>query len=64
MMINNNKLSYFKKNQNILSTKYEILKNADIIIICLPTPLKNNLSPDNSYLNNCLNTIFPYFLFF
>ena len=54
--INNNKLSYFKKNQNILSTKYEILKNVDIIIICLPTPLKNNL-PDLSFLEKAFHEI-------
>ena len=54
--INNNELSYFKKNQNILSTKYEILKNVDIIIICLPTPLKNNL-PDLSFLEKAFHEI-------
>lgn len=47
--IKNNKLNYFKKNKHVISTNYEILKKADIIIICLPTPLKNNL-PDLSFL--------------
>ena len=31
---------YFKTKKNNLSSKYEILNNVNIIVICLPTPLK------------------------
>ena len=43
---------YFKFKKKNLSQKYKILNNADIIIICLPTPLKK-LKPDMSYLYDC-----------
>ena len=43
---------YFKKNKNNLSTKYNILNKCDAILICLPTPLKNQ-KPDMSYVFDC-----------
>jgi UDP-N-acetyl-D-glucosamine dehydrogenase len=33
------------------------IKECDIIIVCLPTPLKNNSNPDMSYLTNSLKQI-------
>ena len=36
------------------------IKNVDIIIICLPTPLNNRKNPDLSYIKNTLNQIKPY----
>ena len=33
------------------------IKECDVIIVCLPTPLKNNLNPDMSYLIECLRQI-------
>ncbi len=46
-------LDYFKKNPKNLSNKYNILKNCDVVIVCLPTPLKkNSLKPDMSYVFN------------
>ena len=44
--------NYFKKNKNNLSSNYNILKQCDVIMICLPTPLKN-LKPDMSYVFEC-----------
>ena len=35
------KIKYFQKNHLQISTSYSILRNVDIIIICLPTPLKS-----------------------
>ena len=47
-------LDYFKKNPKNLSNKYNILQNCDVVIVCLPTPLKkNSLKPDMSYVFNC-----------
>ena len=43
---------YFKKKNENLSTNFNKLKIVDVIIICLPTPLKN-LKPDMSYIINC-----------
>lgn len=39
---------------------YKLISKIDIIIICLPTPLINNIKPDNSYLIDCLKSIFKY----
>jgi len=51
------KINYFKKNSDKISSNYSILKRVDIIIICLPTPLKSKNRPDLSYLNNCYKNL-------
>jgi UDP-N-acetyl-D-glucosamine dehydrogenase len=51
------KIKYFQKNYLQISTSYSILRNVDIIIICLPTPLKSKNKPDLSYLNNCYKNL-------
>ena len=49
---------YFKTKKNNLSSKYEILNNVNIIVICLPTPLKKQKkTPDLSFLENCYKNI-------
>ena len=58
-----NKLNYFKKNKNNLSHKFDIIKNAEIIIVALPTPLKKNFKPEMKYLNNCISILKEYDLF-
>jgi UDP-N-acetyl-D-glucosamine dehydrogenase len=35
------------------------ISEADVIVFCLPTPLKNS-KPDLSYVNNCIKLFFPY----
>ena len=50
------KFSYFKKFKKNISNDYEILKNCDVVMICLPTPLKKKI-PDMSYVYNCGNEI-------
>ena len=57
--IKNNNLknfNYFKKYKNQVSNNYKILKDCDVILICLPTPLKN-LKPDMSYIYSCISKI-------
>ncbi len=44
--------NYFKKNKKNLSNNYNILKQCDVIMVCLPTPLKN-MKPDMSYVFRC-----------
>ena len=55
--INSIKIKYFKRNSDNISTNYLILNKADIIIICLPTPLKSNNRPDLKYLSDCYKTL-------
>ena len=50
--VNKNDLRYFKNNQKKISNGYEDINKCDIIIICLPTPLKRK-NPDLSFLNDC-----------
>ena len=50
-----------KMKQRILfSNEYKNLLHADIIIICLPTPLKVNKSPDLSYIKSALKSLKPF----
>ena len=58
--ISDHKILYFKKNQNFIDWNYKILSEVDVIIICLPTPLKKNKDPDLSYIFDCLNNLFFY----
>lgn len=61
-----NGISYIKhidlKNIDIgkicLTSSYDSIKKADIIIICLPTPLDKNRCPDMSYIKNCSKNLF------
>ena len=49
---------YFKKNKKNLSTGYQIINKCDVLIICLPTPLKkNSKEPDMSYIFNCAKSL-------
>ena len=49
-------------NQNLLkaTTSFSEVKNADAIILCLPTPLNKYREPDLSFIRNTLNSIKPY----
>ena len=52
------KLKYqFKTNKMKLTKDYSYVKNADVIIIALPTPLKKNMNPDLSYIKESLQKI-------
>src|SRR5262245_54856765 len=42
------------------STDFAKLKNADAIIICVPTPLTKHLEPDLSYVVSTCETIAPH----
>jgi len=41
-------------------TKFEILKTIDVIIICVPTPLKRRYTPNISYIVSAMRTIRKY----
>ncbi len=44
----------------IASTTFEILKEVDCIIICVPTPLRKKYTPDISYIDSAVKTIRQY----
>ena len=54
------KLKKLKKDQIFNLKNISKITDCDIIIICLPTPLKNNLNPDNSYLEKIIKLIIKF----
>ncbi|HOV13137.1 MAG TPA: nucleotide sugar dehydrogenase [Spirochaetota bacterium] len=42
------------------TTDYSLIKNCDVIIICVPTPLDKYMQPDNQYIVNSTNEIAKY----
>ena len=38
-------------------TKFDILKTIDVIIVCVPTPLKRKYTPDITYIVSAIRTI-------
>jgi UDP-N-acetyl-D-glucosamine dehydrogenase len=53
-------IKYFKKYKNRISYNYQLIEKIDVIIICLPTPLKNNYKPNLDYINDCVRKIAPF----
>jgi len=68
----NRKISYIKdiptpevakvvKNGKLsASTKFDVLKEIDVIIVCVPTPLKRKYTPDIKYILSAVRTIRKY----
>jgi len=55
------RLSKVIKEGNFTATSdYGTLNGADVIIICVPTPLDHNHKPDLSHLFNCITSISKY----
>tara|TARA_B100000989_G_scaffold280461_1_gene243908 strand:- start:2856 stop:4142 length:1287 start_codon:yes stop_codon:yes gene_type:complete len=57
--IDNKKIRNFNK-KNIFSTDFSKIIESDFIIICVPTPLKTNKSPDLSFVKNAVAKIKPH----
>ena len=57
--IDNEKIKKFKK-KNIFTNDFSKISKSDFIIICVPTPLKRNKSPDLSFIKSALSKIKPY----
>ena len=57
--INDDILSQINKNGFKSTTNFEIIKNIDVIVICVPTPLGVHNEPDLSYIHNTLDLITP-----
>lgn len=59
--VNNLRLSKAIKAGNfIASSDYGILKDASVIIVCVPTPLNQNQEPDLSLLLRCISSLSEY----
>ena len=47
-----------KKKNYICSQEFSKVKEADIIIVCLPTPIKRNLSPEMKFLKSSAQSLY------
>ena len=57
--ISNRDISLINKNGSFFSN-FKKIKICDLIIICVPTPLKKDQSPDLSYIRKTINSIKPF----
>ena len=50
---------FIKKNlsKNLVTSNFKFISNVDIIVLCLPTPLKEKKIPDMRFINNTMSTI-------
>lgn len=48
---------YLEEGRLQLSTTFDVLRDAEAIIICLPTPLTQQHTPDLSYIESCITSI-------
>ena len=56
--INHVKLKTIHKNKKVLFTSnFKKISNIDLIILCLPTPLKKNKLPDLSFIKKTMSSI-------
>tara|TARA_E500000178_G_C16995631_1_gene743029 strand:- start:422 stop:1720 length:1299 start_codon:yes stop_codon:yes gene_type:complete len=58
--ISNSNLKQLKKYDFKTSKNYKDIMKIDIIILCLPTPLNKNKTPNMKYINESLNNIDRY----
>lgn len=52
--------NYLKKNYLKVSNNPSVLKNADVIIISVPTPVYDDFSPDYSFIESAVKTVANY----
>ncbi len=57
--IKDKKIYNFNK-KNIFSSNFSKIIKSDFIIICVPTPLKKNRTPDLSFVKDAISKIKPY----
>ena len=57
--INNDEIKKTKKYLTA-SKDFRLIKMCDVIVVCLPTPLKNNFIPNLEYITKTINVIKKY----
>ena len=50
-------LVQFRTKKGKVTSDYNLISKLDVVIICLPTPLKDYKTPDMSILKNCFNKL-------
>ena len=59
--ISSSKISKYLKNQFEVTEDFSRSKGLDVLILCVPTPLKKYKKPDLSFVINTINMLAPYF---
>ena len=59
--IPSSKISKYLKNQFEVTEDFSRSMGLDVLILCVPTPLKKNKNPDLSFVINTINMLAPYF---
>ena len=59
--IPSSKISKYLKNQFEVTEDFSRSKGLDVLILCVPTPLKKYKKPDLSFVINTINMLAPYF---
>ena len=59
--IPSSKISKYLKNQFEVTEDFSRSKGLDVLILCVPTPLKKYKKPDLSFVINTVNMLAPYF---
>ncbi len=52
--------SVVRKKKFAASTEFELLKAADVVILCVPTPIKKRYTPDVSYMTSACESVAKY----
>ena len=58
--ITNKDINKIKKYTKFFGGDFKNIKNCDVIIICLPTPLNSKNKPDLSHIKNCMLNLHKY----
>lgn len=59
--VSSDRLGHLVRSGMLKATKdYSLVSQADIISICVPTPLTKNKDPDISYITDAMNSLLPY----
>jgi len=58
--ISSEKIKKLNNNNFKITDNFNVTKILDVIIICLPTPLKKNLSPDMSFIKECMKDLIKF----
>lgn len=48
------------KKKTQISSDFSLIKLCDVVIICVPTPLKKNKKPELKYIKSAIESMFPY----
>ena len=58
--ISSEKIKSFNLKKNIFTNEFNLIKDSDFIIICVPTPLTKNYNPNLKFIKSAVNKIYKF----